>query len=167
MRRFPLCHAADMYIITHQNRILDKLRKPAGVYYRSVVHIGKINLCYCCRSPLFIKPAKIIAKFALQVCGSKKTFAIAEVQKITAKVPQTCGIAVADYPLLFCGICGCRIECKFLVHSSGVIPLKISKLHKILIQNYYCWISFSKKKKKKQQKSKHLALSELTVFYLV
>ena len=39
---------------------------------------------------------KITTKFAVQVCGSKKLLAVAEVQKITANVPQTCGFAVAD-----------------------------------------------------------------------
>ena len=34
---------------------------------------------------------KKTAKFAVQVCGSEKSFAVAEVQKITANVPQTCG----------------------------------------------------------------------------
>ena len=38
------------------------------------------------------------AKFAVQVCGSKKSFAVAEEQKIRANVPQTCGFAVADHP---------------------------------------------------------------------
>ena len=39
----------------------------------------------------FSNQKKIIAKFAVQVCGSKKSFAVAKVQKITANVPQTCG----------------------------------------------------------------------------
>ena len=34
---------------------------------------------------------KITAKFALQVCRSKKSFAVGEEQKITANVPQICG----------------------------------------------------------------------------
>ena len=81
--------------------------------------ISSIVIAYCYRSPLFIKPGKKTAKFAVQVCGSEKSFAVAEVQKITANVPQTCGFAVADHPLLFCGICGCGIEFKFAVPSTG------------------------------------------------
>ena len=61
---------------------------------------------------------KITAKFAVQVCGSKKSFAVAEVQEITAKVPQTSGFAVGDHPLLFCS---CGIKCKFAVPSRGGI----------------------------------------------
>ena len=61
---------------------------------------------------------KIAAKSAVQVCGSKKLFVVAEVSKIIANVPQTCGFAVADHPLLFCGICGCGIEFKFAVPST-------------------------------------------------
>ena len=34
---------------------------------------------------------KMTAKFAVQVCRSKKSFALAEVQKLTANVPQICG----------------------------------------------------------------------------
>ena len=67
----------------------------------------------------FIKAEKITAKFAVQVCESKKSFAVAEVQKITTNVLQTCGFAVVDHPLLFCGICSCGIECKFAVPSTG------------------------------------------------
>ena len=54
-----------------------------------------------------------------EVCGSEKLFAVAEVQKITANVPQACGFAVADHPLLFFGICGCGIEFKFAVPSTA------------------------------------------------
>ena len=43
-----------------------------------------------------------------KVCGGKKLFAVAEVQKITANVPQTCEIVVVDHLLLFCGICGAQ-----------------------------------------------------------
>ena len=68
---------------------------------------------------LFIKPGKKTAKFAVQVSGSKRSFAVAKVQKITANVPQTCGFAVADHPLLFCGICGCGIEFKFALPSTA------------------------------------------------
>ena len=58
---------------------------------------------------------KITAKFAVQVCGSKKSFAVAKVQKLA----QTCGFAIAEHPLLFCEICGCGIKCKFAVPSTG------------------------------------------------
>ena len=64
-------------------------------------------------SPLFIKPEQNNRK----VCGSKTSFAIAEVQKITANVPQTCGFAVADYSLRFCGS---EIEFKFAVPTTGI-----------------------------------------------
>ena len=59
------------------------------------------------------------AKFAVEVCGSEKLFAVAEVQKITTNVPQACGFAVADHSLLFCGICGCGIEFKLAVPSTA------------------------------------------------
>ena len=55
------------------------------------------------------------------------SFAVAEVQKITANVPQTCGFAVADHLLLFCGICGCGIEFKFAVPSTGATIFSTSK----------------------------------------
>ena len=42
------------------------------------------------RSPLFINPGKKIAKLSVQVCGREKSFAFAEVQKITANL-QICG----------------------------------------------------------------------------
>ena len=45
-------------------------------------------------------------------------FAVAEVQKVTANLSQTCGFAVAEHLLQFCGICGCGIEFKFAVPSS-------------------------------------------------
>ena len=51
--------------------------------------ISSIVICY--RSPPFIKPGKKAAKFAVQVCGSEKSFAVAEVQEITADVPRICG----------------------------------------------------------------------------
>ena len=44
-------------------------------------------------------------------------FAIAEVRKVTANLSQTCGFAVAEHLLQFCGICGCGIEFKFAVPS--------------------------------------------------
>ena len=47
-------------------------------------------LLYCQRFPLFIKPGKKTAKFAVQVSGSEKSFAVAEVQKITANL-RICG----------------------------------------------------------------------------
>ena len=59
------------------------------------------------------------AKLAFQVCGSEKSFAVAKVQKTTAKVPQTCGFAVAKHPLLFCEICDCGVKCKFAVPSTA------------------------------------------------
>ena len=37
-------------------------------------------------------------------------------------ISQTCGIAVADHLLQFCGISGCEFECKFAVPSTG--PLR-------------------------------------------
>ena len=58
---------------------------------------------------------KITAKFAVQVCESKNSFAVTEVQKTSAKVPQTCGFAVANHPLL---ICDSGIERKFAVPCS-------------------------------------------------
>ena len=43
------------------------------------------------------------------------------------KLPQTCGFAVAEHLLQFCGIFGCVIECKFSVPSSAknklIVPL--------------------------------------------
>ena len=73
-----------------------------------------IKHCYIAIGLLHISnQEKKAAKFAVQVCGSEKSFAVAEVQEITANVTQTCGFAVADHPLLFCGICGCGIEFKF------------------------------------------------------
>ena len=61
-----------------------------------------------------------------KVCGSKKSFAVAEVQKNTVNVPQTCEFAVADHLLLFCGICGCGIEFKFAVPSTAKKPFNCS-----------------------------------------
>ena len=48
-------------------------------------------------------------------------------QKITANVSQTCGFAVADHPLLFCGICGCGIQFEFAVPSTAKCKLHILK----------------------------------------
>ena len=42
----------------------------------------------------------------------------AGVRKVTANLSKTCGFAVAEYLLQFCGICGCGIECKLAVPSS-------------------------------------------------
>ena len=47
-------------------------------------------------------------------------FVAAEVQKIIAKVLQTCRFAVTDHPLLFC-----RIQCKFAVPSTGANTVSI------------------------------------------
>ena len=46
-------------------------------------------------------------------------FAVAEVRKVTANLLQTCGFAVAEHLLQFCGICGCGIEFQFAVPSSA------------------------------------------------
>ena len=42
------------------------------------------------------------------------------------KLAQTCGFAVADHILLFCGICGYGIEFKFAMPSTAEKPLKCS-----------------------------------------
>ena len=55
------------------------------------------------------------SKFAEVQC----VFAVAEVRKVTANLSQTCGFAVAEHLLQFCGICGCGIEYKFAVPSSA------------------------------------------------
>ena len=46
------------------------------------------------------------SKFAEVQCA----FAVAEVRKVTANLSQTCGFAVAEHLLQFCGICDCGIE---------------------------------------------------------
>ena len=114
-----------MYIITYKNRILNKPKETYWCLLQVCSRYGKYQVLLCCnRSALFIKPGKKKReKFAVQVCGSEKSFAVAEVQKITANVPQTCGFAVADHLLLFCGICGCGIEFKFAVPSTGYISV--------------------------------------------
>ena len=84
----------------------------------SIVVMLKVSSIYHTR--------KKTAKFAVQVCESKKSFAVAEVQKITANVPQTCRFAVADHLLLFCGICGCGIEFKFAMPSTAEKPFNCS-----------------------------------------
>ena len=91
---------------------------------------------YCYRSSQFIKPEKLTAKFAVQVCGREKSFAVTEVQKITANVPQTCGYAVADHLLLFFGICGCAIEWKFAVPSTDYLLVKYCQEF-VLQQSFY------------------------------
>ena len=48
-------------------------------------------------------------------------FAVAEVRKVTANLSQTCGFAVAEHLLQFCGICGRGIEFKFAVPRSGAL----------------------------------------------
>ena len=59
--------------------VLSKSKKLTGVYYSLY---GKHEaLLYGYRSSQFIKPEKITAKFAVQICDSKKSFAVAEVQK--------------------------------------------------------------------------------------
>ena len=93
-------------------------RKFTGVYYRSIAFMENIKHYDTAMGLFYLSnQKKIIAQFAVQVCGSKKSFAVAEVQKITANVPQTCGFADADHPLLFCG---CGIECKFAVLSTSI-----------------------------------------------
>ena len=78
-----------------------------------------IKHCYIAIGLLYLSNQEKTAKFAIQVSGSKKSFAVAEVQKITANVPQTCGFAVGDHPLLFCGICGRVVVFKFAVPSTA------------------------------------------------
>ena len=57
-----------------------------------------IKHCYTAIGLLYLSAQeKSEAKFAVQIYGSKKSFAVVEVQKI----PQICGFAVADHPLLF------------------------------------------------------------------
>ena len=81
------------------------------------------NIKHCCIAIglLYLSnQEKKTAKFVVQVCGSKKSFAVAEMQKFTANVPQTCGFVFADHLLLFYGICGCGIEFKFAVPSNAL-----------------------------------------------
>ena len=69
---------------------------------------------------------KITAKLAVQVCGSKKSFAFTEVQKITAKLRICgCGPPIA--------ICSCEIDCKFSVPSTGLILFVIQAFDAIAI----------------------------------
>ena len=76
------------------------------------------------------------SKFAEVQCA----FAVAEVQKVTASLSQTCGFAIAEHLLQFCGICGCGIKYKFAVPSSDNLGLQLFRmlmqlniLHKLLI----------------------------------
>ena len=71
-----------------------------------------IKDCYIAIGLLYQNMKK--SKFMVQVCGSKKSFAVAKMQKNIPNVQQTCGFAVANHPLLFCG---CGIEFKFAVPS--------------------------------------------------
>ena len=83
--------------------------------------------CYIATAHLYLSnQEKIRATFAVQVCGNKKSFAVGEVQKIAANVPQICGFVVVDHLLLFYGICGCRIECEFAVPSIAKKPFNCS-----------------------------------------
>ena len=91
-----------MYIITYKNRILNNAKKTYWCLLQVCSRYEKYQaLLYCYSSPLFIKPGKKTAKFSVQVCGSKKSF------------------AVADHPLLFCGICGCGIQFIFAAPSAA------------------------------------------------
>ena len=57
------------------------------VYYRSVAYLENMKHCYTAIGLLNLSnQEEITAKFAVQVCGSKKSFAVAEVQKITANL---------------------------------------------------------------------------------
>ena len=86
-----------------------------------------IKHCYIAIGLLYLSSQENkTAKFVVQVCRSKKSFAVAEKQKNTANVPQTCEFAVADHLLLFCGICGCKIEFKFAVPSTVEKPFSCS-----------------------------------------
>ena len=59
-------------------------RKLTDVYYRSTAYLENIKHCYTAIGLFYLSnQKKITAKFAVQVCGSKKSFAFAEVQKIT------------------------------------------------------------------------------------
>ena len=50
-------------------------------------------------------------------------FEVAEVENVS----QTCGIAVADHLLQFCGNCGSGFQCKFAVPSTATAPRKFSR----------------------------------------
>ena len=65
----------------------------------------------CYRSPLFTKPRKKQQSLRFKFAEAKSHLRLWKWKKL----PQTCGFAVADHPLLFCG---CRIEFKFAVPST-------------------------------------------------
>ena len=71
------------------------------------------NMEHCCTAIgiLYLSnQKKKTEKFVVQVCGSQNLFAVAEVQKITANIPHTCGCGP---PIAICGI-----ECKLAVPST-------------------------------------------------
>ena len=72
-----------MCIITYKNRILINRRKLTDVYYRSAADIENIKHWYIAIGLLYLSnQEKKTAKFTVQVCESKKSFAVAEVQKL-------------------------------------------------------------------------------------
>ena len=95
--------------------------------------------CYCDRCRCLSNQDKIIAKFAVQVCGREKSFANADMQKIPLKYGklvvlqlQTLHCNVAEfaiveysvnlwYPALVIAYttCGCGVKRKFVVPSTG------------------------------------------------
>ena len=75
--------------------------------------------CYTAMGLLYLSnQEKITANFAVQVCESKKSFSVAEVQKITANVPnlRICGCGA---PIAILRNLRLRKECKFAVPSTG------------------------------------------------
>ena len=116
LRTFSLCHAAHIYTITYKNRLLNKSKKTYWCLLQVYSLYGKYEtLLYWYKSFLFNKPEKIRAKFA-EVKSHLRL-------RKGKKLPQTYGFAFADHPLLFCGICGCGIECKFAVPSTAKKPI--------------------------------------------
>ena len=85
-----------------------------------------IKHCYIAVGLLYLSNQEKNSKVCGSNCGSKKSFVVAEAQKITANVPRTCGFAVTDHLLLFCKICGCGIEFKFALPSSAEKPFNCS-----------------------------------------
>ena len=86
-------------------------------------HEGKI-IVYCI----------LRSKFAEGQCA----FAVSEMRKVTANLSQTCGFAVTEHLLQFCGICSCGIEFKFTVPRSAHLtlcepPLQHLYLHQMSI----------------------------------
>ena len=67
--------------------------------------MGNLKQCYCQRSSLFIKPGQNNKKVCRSSLRKKESFAVAEGQKITANVHQTCGF-VAAVLLSFCLVTG-------------------------------------------------------------